>query len=299
MVMIINFKVGNKTNCILTIMISLILTLTLSSSFAQNEIKYNIEDGLYTEIPIDSIAENRFTIDNEIYQGGNIYYLTYAYINPNSERIYFAVDKENKKMMIYGSDTIYKDDWKFVAEECIDKNTITYLKLKILPDFGLFKDVAQWYTQSVIEYEYYNNDNKLIHSESTGLIENQKNIWMHPPRIDLFRILEINPFPYVKLPCNVGDKWDWSLSVGDAWGDDRWKKWEGKIINKYSYSTIGKQIISTGFYENIECYVVESNAESKIGLTSLNAFFNEQLGFIKLEYINIDNSKLIIELKKM
>jgi len=134
--------------------------------------------------------------------------------------------------------------------------------------------------------------------EKTGLIENSKNIWMHPPRMALFKILELNPFPYVKFPCEIGEEWIWKLTIGDMWGDERWKTWNGQIENNYFYKIVEKEKITTQFYENIDCWIIDATAKSELGETFLRSYFNEQIGFVKWEYINIDNSKIIFEIKK-
>jgi hypothetical protein len=48
----------------------------------------------------------------------------------------------------------------------------------------------------------------------------------------------------------------------------------------------------------LSCYKIDSFAESALGKTYLTAYFNETYGFVRLEYINIDESKLNIELYK-
>jgi len=130
----------------------------------------------------------------------------------------------------------------------------------------------------------------------TGLIENSKNIWLHPPRLKLFSILELNPFPNVKFPLEIGKSWSWNLKIGGQWGDKRWKEWSGNIENKYQYKIVGKEIMKTGV-GSLECYVIEGQAESELGITKLISYFNKKYGFVKLDYTNIDNSKLEINLQ--
>ena len=50
-------------------------------------------------------------------------------------------------------------------------------------------------------------------------------------------------------------------------------------------------------FGTLTCYVTEAkavNLHSKPGY--LTSYFNEQYGFVKLEYTNIDGSRLVIEL---
>ncbi len=108
---------------------------------------------------------------------------------------------------------------------------------------------------------------------------------MHPPRDKYFRILELNPFPFIKAPYKIGNKWDWSLTIGDHWGDKRWKTWEGVINNVYKYEITDRKKVNTKF-GLLDCYEITSKAKSRIGETELVALFNTKYGFIELNYTN-------------
>jgi hypothetical protein len=49
----------------------------------------------------------------------------------------------------------------------------------------------------------------------------------------------------------------------------------------------------------MDCWVVQSTATSSIGATGLIGYYNEDNGFVKLDYINIDKSRLTIEIKEI
>ena len=42
---------------------------------------------------------------------------------------------------------------------------------------------------------------------------------------------------------------------------------------------------------DLDCFVIESSAESRIGETALTAYFHPEYGFVRLNYTNIDGSK--------
>jgi hypothetical protein len=134
--------------------------------------------------------------------------------------------------------------------------------------------------------------------EKTGLVENEKNIWLHPPRSFLFEILQLNPFPYIQKPYEKGNKWTWSLKIGDQWSNERWKVWKGGIENKYVYEIVDDNCAISTPLGDLNCYKINSYAESELGKTFLTAYFNEIYGFVRYEYINIDGSVLNIELYK-
>ncbi|MEN9298669.1 MAG: hypothetical protein RLZZ429_982, partial [Bacteroidota bacterium] len=120
----------------------------------------------------------------------------------------------------------------------------------------------------------------------------------HPPRMRLFDLLAINPYPYIRAPYKIGDNWEWDLSLGNHWSDRRWLIWEGRHVQKTKYTLIDKVKLKTklGY---LTCYVVEGVSTGKIGTTKLTSYFNKKYGFVKLDYTNIDGTKLILDLEKV
>ena len=159
------------------------------------------------------------------------------------------------------------------------------------------KDIPE-YNQTSISYQFMQNNGEIFTMEVTGAIENEKNVWIHPPRSSFFEILELNPFPYIKEPLKIGNKWNWKLKIGDHWSDKRWLEWKGGIENIYEYEIIDKKNIETKL-GILKCFVIKSKAKSRIGETQLLSYFNENYGFVKLDYNNIDGTKTILELEKV
>jgi hypothetical protein len=88
------------------------------------------------------------------------------------------------------------------------------------------------------------------------------------------------------------------LEFGSHWADKRWLTWEGSNENTYSYEITDKLTLQTTL-GRLECFVVKGLAKSNIGQTHLTAYYNNEYGFIKLDYINIDGTKTVIELEKV
>ena len=61
---------------------------------------------------------------------------------------------------------------------------------------------------------------------------------------------------------------------------------------------VGLKTISTKL-GNLECYIVQATAKSRIGETELISYFNPKFGFVKLEYKNIDGTKTVLELENV
>jgi len=130
----------------------------------------------------------------------------------------------------------------------------------------------------------------------SGIVENERNLWMHPNRDCLFQILELNPFPYIQYPIKKGKTWKWRLSIGSQWGDERWKTWTGGIVNKYKYKIADTDCEVVTPMGTLSCVKVEAVAKSRIGKTYLTAYYNETYGFVKMDNTNIDGSRLLVDL---
>lgn len=242
--------------------------------------------GLYIEKTSTSDStQDRYTKDNKIYTINRKFTFDY-YIVRDADTLKIAIphvtDLEN-----------FQKSWDFISKDLISNDKIETISFTVLN--GISND-----NQTLVKYEYqYPTDPGFnIFYSTSGVIENEINVWMHPQRDKYFMILELNPFPYIQKPFEVGNKWTWALEIGDYWQDDRWKTWSGSIRNTYEYKIIGKQKLNTRIGE-VDCWVIQGNAMSEIGATGLIGYFNEEKGFVKLDYINIDKSKLIMEIHEI
>ncbi|MGE4346897.1 MAG: hypothetical protein AB7D46_05725 [Flavobacteriaceae bacterium] len=271
-----------------------ILLLNISCYAQTNLDKYVIDDD---GINIEK-ADNSKTYD-ENYNFNNVIYaigkkITYSYLYQNIGGENFLMKRGQAVLQPEGY-SIY--DWDLINFEKQDNETVIHIILN--PNSGNpFEEDLPEYNQTAIDYEYVMNNGQSLATETTGAIENEINVWIHPPRSNLFKILELNPFPYIKQPYKIGTRWSWKLKIGEYWSDKRWLEWKGSIENIYDYEIKEKKNISTKF-GYLECYVVHSKAKSRIGETQLISYFNPEFGFVKLEYINIDGTKIFLELEKV
>ncbi len=214
---------------------------------------------------------------NNIYKREGIFTFSYRFFDKNGKELFFSINNDQS--------------WDFIDVNRTKDNVVKDFKLEVLKSNKKFSDPSFYQTN----ISYIINKNKKEHTR-TGLIENGRNIWFHPPREYLFQILELNPYPYIKYPLEIGHSWSWKLEIGDAWSDKRWKLWNGIIEFKYKYSITGKKTIKTNL-GNLDCFIIESEAISSMGKTRLTSYFNSKYGFVKFDYTNIDNSKLEIVLQ--
>ena len=266
--------------------------MTILSCKAQKSIeKFEIDDVGITVEKFDSsnVDENRYNQNNKIYKVGKKFTFSYYYLDKAGTK--YLMTKEN----LNSQNT---NDWTFEKMDKQDPNSVSQIVLSVNSGLSPFIQQLPDYNQTVITYNFKLFNGEFWNNEMTGVIENVKNIWMHPPRTNFFKILEINPFPYVKEPMEVGNKWNWKLKFGSHWSDKRWLFWEGSNENVYNYEIIDKSIFKTKLGD-IECFVITSTAMSNLGKTKLTSYFNSQYGFVKLDYVNIDGTKTIIELEKV
>tara|TARA_R110001606_G_scaffold80186_7_gene184998 strand:+ start:57907 stop:58719 length:813 start_codon:yes stop_codon:yes gene_type:complete len=230
-------------------------------------------DGIVVERFDSSVMdENRYNLNNKIFRVGTEFIYSYLYISPSGRELRYKTTA---------------DGWEFVSPDSSDQATITNIIIKALPG----QNDRPEYKQTVISYQLTPQTTFSI----SGAIENEANLWVHPPRDDLFKVLEINPFPYVKFPLEIGNTWNWKLGIGDHWGDERWLKWEGDITNEYTYEVADSEVRSSK-WGNLLCFETVSTAKSRLGETKLTSIFNEDVGFLEFNYVNIDGSQIRLTL---
>ena len=268
----------------------LLLILAFACSQPQKQAKhppYELvkEDGIYAEVFDSTYTDpNRYTANNEIYTEGRAFVYHFTHQNAIGEKQSFK-DKTDI------------DDWAKAWQFCEPDDPDAVKRVIISSKSGLspFVESIPDYNQTVVKYEYPSNSGTATFNSMSGVIENEKNVWIHPPRDKFFRILELNPFPFIQVPYEIGNSWEWSLKIGGSWGDERWKTWEGVIENSYRYTIKGKVNYPTPL-GTIEAFEVYAEAESTLGKTYLTALFSLKYGFIDLDYVNIDGSKTHLEL---
>lgn len=242
-----------------------------------------LRDGLYIEKKPDSTSYFNYSADNKLYNQFNSFDYSFQYIK-GVDTLVFAIKKSGQ----------YDYAWNFIRKEEATDSTIFKIRLTPKPFDDSF---GSRYEQTIIRYDYIGRNNEIfLGGEHTGCIENYKNIWLHPPRWFLFRILELNPFPFIQAPYEIGNKWDGELSIGSYWGDPRWLVWDKSIKNKYAYEITDKVDLETEIGK-IDCWVVEAKATSRLGNAFLTSWFHPTEGFIKMEYTNIDSSKIVFDKK--
>ncbi|MGJ8592428.1 MAG: hypothetical protein ACSHXF_07765 [Aquaticitalea sp.] len=219
----------------------------------------------------DSVQMERDSIDlnNQVYKIGNVYIFDYEIIeNGKASKL-----KTNSRK---GFELVEKN---------ADSIGVSKIYLLIKPS-----ENSERTNENQTQISYLEGPDFASYS-STGAVDNIENVWIHPIRSGFFSSLETCPFPYIKKPLQIGLKWKDSMIIGEGWGNDMWGKWSGDLLLEYSYEITKKEKIISDLGE-IECYVVESMADSKLGSTKLKSYYSEHYGFIRFEYVLLTGIKI-------
>jgi len=272
----------NKTLSAIALMV-LVASCTQREQEENLKKEYIVTDGVYVEkvLPTEKDS-NRYTMDNRIYTFNRTFIYDYYIIKKRDTLKFIFTESE--------SDTDHQRAWEFIPIQELNPQKVETVSVKVLNGIS-----NQHQTLVMYNYQFSIDPGFIPLSSTSGVIENKQNVWLHPHRDKYFMILELNPFPYIQKPYQIGTTWRWSLDIGDQWGDDRWLTWKGSINNQYEYKIVGQDEVKTKIGDLV-CWVVQGTATSRIGSTGLVAYFHEEYGFVKLDYINIDKSKLIMEI---
>ena len=275
--------------------ISLIFLAFLYIGCKSGEIKLaDPFEKIQVETSHDALTQPVNDTTNNLYRLGNRYEYEYYYIRDNQQYLFsFTINPDTGRK-----------EWGLVSRNSADKNTVAKLVLEITEGGRLNRALAyevnqHLHGQTLIRYSYKAPDNRELSYEITGLVENDSIYFFHPPRFGYFKILELNPFPYYLGDSKKTDCWIWQLNAvsGPMFGDEKWKVWDDLIDINETYKNVGKyKRYCQGAGRSVWCTKIIAKAESALGETSLIAYFNNQLGFVELEYRNIDQSKLVLKL---
>lgn len=151
--------------------------------------------------------------------------------------------------------------------------------------------------QTEISFNLLSRDKKpMLYAQTwTGVVENKFKVWTHPTRMYQFAILEFNPFPEIKFPLQKNMTWVDTIKAYPFANYDEWIKFDKRINCISVYKIKGTTNLKTKLGE-LKCYVVEGTATTPMSKGYLTTYFNEQYGFVKLDYTNIDGNKLIMDM---
>ncbi len=134
-----------------------------------------------------------------------------------------------------------------------------------------------WYFDSLEFGIDWLDDLKEIHKIGTGVKSTNQRLRIHPPRHIDYHILEFSPFPTVNYDSI---EWNWDLYIPDVHLPDSLDGRGGIEMHcKYKNEFLDNGLIKT-----------TSNCSSPMGTSVLVTECDRVLGFIKMDYVNVDSS---------
>ncbi len=267
---------------------------------------FDFDDGIYFEKPrYRDTTKHKYSLDNISYKLNSVRIYDYYYLDNDGTKKKFLHTKDessksNPLNLVPYNNNIY---------HAIDK-----IKIIVDDNNKLFSQHDSDYTQTVISYlfllkngkssdtiwaEYKDKHPELTFAdESTGVVDNKMNLWIHPPRTLTFKILQLNPFPFYCLDENV-KTWSWNLGTGGGYLDPRWVKQQDKLTIHYNYKRQPDETIETSLGK-LKCKVTFATASTDLKdipiNTSLKSYYYPEYGFVRLEYTNVNGTKLVMQL---
>lgn len=191
-----------------------------------NQEDFTYDEGIYIEKQITN--DHDFSQNNIIYQKNRCFIFEYSHFTKENELVKIKVTKLPKGS--YGQFLAFDKAWEFTNVNSSTENTISNLSLTPVSRPSNHRESNLH--QTIMKLNYTNLTDSLPFVSHTGLVENKMNVWLHPFRSKFFKILQLNPYPFIQHPFEVGNKWEWELDIGQQWGDERWKTWKNNIKNK-------------------------------------------------------------------
>ncbi len=125
-----------------------------------------------------------------------------------------------------------------------------------------------------------------LSTDTTGIIENDHKIWLHPPRNNQYTLTETAPFPDFRQNKNIGDSYSSITFMGTGLGP-----WKGKKVkSNYSITNICK-----GTADSLWTIKAASEVEGKIN--NCEFIFSDKRGFISLFYSFFNGDSMTMQLK--
>jgi hypothetical protein len=172
-----------------------------------------------------------------------------------------------------------------------NKSVTGSVTITVNPEISnMMREMVGAYHQTGVEFSY--SSNLGISTAKTGVIENVRNVWIHPFRGGQLAKINLNAYPFVKFPLCIGEKYEWELSVGGPkYSDLRWKTWTGTTVRKHQYEVVAKEKVFTPLSgKAIEVFVIQAQTNGEIGQSSAKFWYSEYFGFIYIKYYNIDGT---------
>lgn len=183
-------------------------------------------------------------------------------------------------------------------------NTLSKSKITVTPTDLPWIEQPEHQRAVIYNFERFESDSSILHTfsdnfsccewvnfDTTGIVENEEQIWMHPFRSNQFILTEISPFPNVRLPILKGNKWSSTLDI-TGWGD--WKNETFK--NEYQIEKCETELI---FDKEVEIWYINASSTNGKITNSVLFKFTKEFGFIEMNYNFYNGMKLVFVMEEI
>lgn len=141
----------------------------------------------------------------------------------------------------------------------------------------------------------YEINDKVTDVSSTGIFSDDTMLFIHPPRYDYYKVLQLAPYPYLKFPLTIGRKWQWDFEVGGRWSVDNKIKWNGieLFVNKYTVDSI---MLLPTIYGHVKCYKISAIGDSKFGRSMAVFYYSVAYGIVKMMFHTLKQQRVLFNI---
>ncbi len=270
----------------------LLLTLLCGTVCAQDTFdftKFNLYDLNSMSVGSDTGRINDNS-PNRIFVPGRKFTYNYS-LKKNGRNYRFAVVRgDGVKSLV---------DWAWIPlDSVVDGKTfpIETVDLHVFRNKRKFFSLPPEYVE--IRYEFINGGRRIFHGEVSSVAEGSRGVYLRPLRSYGFVFTEFNPFPLIGSSLETGKNWTRIVTLPSALYQKA--KLENQPSSEFfnlnvEYKVSGDANVFTKL-GTIPCKKIEAVGETLQGSKFATFYFNEQWGFVKTEYKNIDGSELVFQL---
>lgn len=187
---------------------------------------------------------------------------------------------------IYGEGNNYE----YIATFANNDSSILHKSFLRIQGSNRIREDAKSQTLIDIFYERFENDSiifqshlgnssysKWVDSYSTGVIENETRVFIHPIQTNQFIQTEIAGMPSVHFPLSIGNNWTATTTIFEGWGD-----WNNSTVS--SEFVVEELIEFKILNEQIECWKIQCISNFNDEQNTLLYLFHEDYGFVYMLY---------------
>jgi hypothetical protein len=199
---------------------------------------------------------------------------------------------------VFGDGQVFTPDKKFVYNVHYHQNEINITTNEIisLNITGKMWKVATEQKEAIWQYQTKSGTRHLFKDlyslgwflcDTTGIIENDKRIWLHPPRHNQYFLTEIAPFPDFRKKSKAGDQYSSITFIGSGFGP-----WDGKKVkSSYSITTIDK-------VREDSLWTIKAISEIEGKTNNCEFIFSKKSGFTSMSYLFFNGDSMTMKLEE-